>query len=75
MEVDPVHFPVPVLVSEAFMAPVQSPWLPHPEAESAWFSPRSHVDPPALLVELGGDSVTKHDLFSFRIYFRYFIWK
>lgn len=57
------------------MAPVQSPWLPHPEAESAWFSPRSHADPPALLVELGGDSVTKHDLFSFRIYFRYFIWK
>lgn len=29
----------------------------------------------SLILEVVKDTVTEHNLFSFRIYFRYFIWK
>lgn len=70
MEIRSVLFPMPVLMlifNEVFAAQVQNLC----NCQVVWFPPLSS----SLTLEVVKDTVTEHNLFSFRIYFRYFIWK
>lgn len=64
--------PVLMLIfNEVFAAPVQNLG----NCQVVWFPPLSSADPLALSLEVMKDTVAERNLFSFRIYFRCFIWK
>ena len=68
MEIRSVLFPMPVLMlifNEVFAAQVQNLG----NCQFVWFPPLSS----SLTLEVVKDTVAEHNLFSFRIYFRYFI--
>lgn len=64
--------PVLMLIfNEVFAAQVQNLG----NCQVVWVPPLSSADPLALTLEVLKDTVAERNLFSFRIYFRYFIWK
>lgn len=63
--------PVLMLIfNEVFAAQVQNLG----NCQVVWFPPLGSADPLALMLVVK-DTVAERNLFSFRIYFRYFTWK